>query len=154
MRHLATLIVAALAVGSFAADKVPKQWVKTYKYIAKVVQHKDVDAFMATCDKSFINLQNGQKANYDQYAKGFKQFIAPFSDIKIQLTPTAYREDGQNVLIDFEYRFEGIQKDKDGNPKKLAFFQVGTDTWHKVGKKYLTVQEEIKKQGLLPAKTA
>jgi len=69
---------------------------------------------------------------------------------KTKLVASNYRKNGDDVVIDFEYRFEGWMTNKKGEKRQLRFFEQGTDTWHKVNGKYLETLEEIHKSGLLP----
>jgi len=147
-----TLVVLGLTAAAQARD-VPKPWKETYAKISKTIVENDVPAYMKWMDRSFINIQDGKRTGFDEYQKMFTTFLKPFKNIKAEAKPLTYAMKGKDVVIAFRYTFSG-DVTKDGKTKTLRFFEDGVDTWSMNGGKWLQRAEEIKKQGLLPAKSA
>lgn len=146
------VLVAVLGIGFSAvsqADQVPKPWPDMYAQIAAALGHKDVKAYGAFLDKSFVFTDSTNKTQHlDEYLKGIANSLKQVSNVKTVLTPSDFHKQGDEILLTYHYHFEADIK----GGRHLRFFEQGTDTWRKVGGKYLEVKEVATQEGLMPDK--
>jgi len=152
MRHIKSVAVgcAMVCASISVASDVPKEWKGIYDAINLTILRNDVHGYMKWMDKSFVNIQHGQRTGYAAYEKMFADFLKPFSNIKAKAAPLSYARHGKDVIIGFHYTFSGNVVTK-GKAKTIRFFEDGVDTWRKVDGKYREFVEKITKDGVISA---
>lgn len=148
-----TILSLCLAVSVVCqAAGVPKEWKQRYKSVASAVESKDMTAFKALFDESFVTIDDkGKETGYAEFLKMVENLLAGATKVKAQEKLSAVKVKGDTAEAAFELTVT-IKK----STGTTVVHEVGNDYWKKIGGKWvmvktvdkvLTVKESKKKKG-------
>ena len=144
-RSLAALFIfVAAALASAQSDHSKAFWVKKYNGIAKMFATKDMKAFVATLDPKFVYIDDkGQTHSRDEFIKIEVEPIKQATSVGGTVKVTNIDVKGDAVAVDYDWRYTVVIKGPKGKVTDKGQ-EIGTDTWHKVGGKWLTIKTVVK----------
>jgi hypothetical protein len=139
------LLICLAALCSAQNDHSKPYWVKKYNGIAKMFATKDMDAFQALFDPSFVYIDEKKKTH--SYADFVEAEISPLRNAKsvggtVKVTSVKAKDD--DVAVSYNWNYWMVA----GTPKgdmRVAGTEIGTDHWHKTNNAWLMVKTVIQK---------
>lgn len=137
---LVMLIFTSLAFAAGQKDKSRAFWEAKYQSIVHMFATKDTTAFIAILDPKFTYID--EKGKSHSRAEFIKLEVDPIRTASkvggtVKVTSVAFK--GDTVAVSYDWRYQITA----GKTKDVGR-EVGTDVWHKVGGKWLTIKTIVK----------
>jgi hypothetical protein len=145
MKRTATALLLVLALSALAADSTTKHWEKTYAGIGRMFNKRDMAAFEKTLDKDFFFIGvNGNKMDRAAFIKAECDPIAAAKWCKNTVKVTSVKASGGKVAVGYDWHYSMPDPSLKGK-KNIVGEEIGTDSWHKVGGRWLTYLTVVSK---------
>jgi hypothetical protein len=105
---------------------------------------KNMKAFVATLDPKFVYIDDKNKTHSrDEFIKIEVDPISQATTVGGTVKVTGVHAKGDTVAVDYDWHYTVVVKAAKGKVTDTGR-EVGTDTWHKVGGKWLTIKTVVK----------
>jgi hypothetical protein len=145
IRSIAISVVLLMtSLASAQSDHSKAYWQKQYNKIAQMFATKDTKAFIATLDPKFVYIDDKGKTHTRAEFIGIEvDPIKKATKVEGTVKVTSIKVSGEMVAVNYDWRYKINQKGPRGMSTDVGQ-EIGTDTWHKVGSKWLTVKTALK----------
>ena len=105
---------------------------------------KNMKAFVATLDPNFVYVDDkGKMHSRDEFIKIEVDPISQATNVGGSVKVTSIHAHGDTVAVDYDWRYSVVAKGPKGKVTDSGR-EIGTDTWRKIGGKWLTIKTVVK----------